>query len=444
MYRQDTIDLSSSPEPVPTRPTRSRSRPLAAKNRHHVPVNPIDVIDLSSDSDDPGSASKPAARASGSQNARNNAKAGPSLATRAGRSAQPTQHRTARPLASSSSGSLENIPDLPRKQVKPRVAVPLFLPSDEENEPPPRGEEETIVVPAVPLANPQPARPNYNPNSPILRVASMPTPELEHQRAMTPEAEPDPLSGYVSQILEIVPDVEPDHLLALVMKFLPDYQEKVVEPVLHALFEDPTYPKIDKKGKRKRVDDNDASGKKARTIEYGSLDRKYTGGVHYSDIAIVSFSFSFFFFSSTDILTLRLQNQLQLDFPDIPKPHIRKMLSAQKGFYAPTYIALAAERKRGAPLPYKLKKSAGPSVASSKGKQKVLEDEEFDREREWLLQKLQEESLEKDEAVAEELDIEENGEDNIECGCCFSDYPFVCIRSFLSISYKLTQFHIAG
>ena len=59
------------------------------------------------------------------------------------------------------------------------------------------------------------------------------------------------IDGYVAQVLEIVPDVHPDHVHALIIQHLPTYFEEVVQPVLHILFEDPTYPKLIEKGNAK-------------------------------------------------------------------------------------------------------------------------------------------------------------------------------------------------
>lgn len=187
------------------------------------------------------------------------------------------------------SGSLQNIPSQSRRTKNP-TAKPLlrFLPSDEENEPP------VAVQPAVdqaPIAIV--GLDNVPPPLQIAQQEPMPVePPLE------PEPERDPLSGYVARILEIIPDVEPDHLLALVTKFAPSLQDGVVEHILHALFEDPAYPKVDKKGKGKRKQtDEDLRGEgtavegstptKKHKIDYGDKTRAFRGGVHYTDLALV-------------------------------------------------------------------------------------------------------------------------------------------------------------
>ncbi|KAJ7591319.1 hypothetical protein C8J56DRAFT_935212 [Mycena floridula] len=278
-----------------------------------------------------------------------------------------------RPLEASASGSIENIPNPARRPHKART--PLFLPSDEENEPPTKTMSRS--------------------GSPELMI-------LSPQK----EPEPDPLSIHVAQVISIVPDVDPAHVLTLINKFLAEYKDGVVQPVLHVLFEDSTYPKLEKhgKGKRKRLDEDEDRGteKRKKTVDYGIVDRPFEGGRHYIDLAV---------------------DQLMLDFPLIPKAHIRKILAVHKNFYAPTHLQFLQELeafRAGAPLPYIPKK--GTAASKGKGKGKALQDDEFDRETEWLAQKLIDRNIEKDEKVAEALLEEEGG--GIECGCCFSEYPF--------------------
>ena len=119
------------------------------------------------------------------------------------------------------------------------------------------------------------------------------------------------------------------------------------------------------------------------------------------------------------------------DFPRIPKPYIRSRLFDHR-FYAPTYLLLAEELKKE-PLPFKLK-----STNSVVGKGKARQDPEFDKEREWVLLKVAELATERDAAFAasvNEQEYETNGE-GIECGCCFSEYPFVCAWFFVSEHYS--------
>ncbi|KAJ7109483.1 hypothetical protein C8R44DRAFT_635668 [Mycena epipterygia] len=333
----EVIDIPSSPEPSP----RVRSKTLPSRGKARLDNETI----VLTDSEDEEYA-RPRNRDPGA--------AGPS------RRKQPTpllQHKK-----DASSGSLENIPT--RRRPPKSKSVPLFLPSDEENEPPEyeRLHEEAIVV------------------------DNLPSPP------------PDPIPGYVAQVLEIIPDVDPEHAFSLVRQHYPQSGDQVVEPVLHALFEDPTYPKLDKKGKRKRVEEDDlpgdARGKPKAKLDYSSKDREYKGGVHYPDLSL---------------------NQLMLDFPLIPKPYIRRTLLDHHSLYAPSHIFLAEEKRRGGVLPYVPKTI--PSRAIAKGKRKALHDPEFEKEREWIASRAYEE-----QADVEEEYIDEG--DGIECGCCFSTYPF--------------------
>lgn len=274
--------------------------------------------------------------------------------------------------------------------------VPLFLPgSDDERHAvhPPVSVAQN--VPDAPCAHPQPLPPE-------------------------PASEPvNPIDGHIARVLEIVPDVQPNHALSLIEQLMQSQPENVVEFVLHALFENPSYPKVDKKGKHKRDepdDDPNARASPKPRIDYASKARVYNCGPHYFECSLVSN-----WVRSRHLYYSRhLQGQLMMDFPRIPKPHIRSRLLANQ-FYAPTYLLLAEELKKE-PLPFKLK-----STNSVVSKGKARQDPEFDKEREWVLLRLTELAAERDAALAasaHEQECLDNGE-GIECGCCFSEYPFV-------------------
>lgn len=115
-------------------------------------------------------------------------------------------------------------------------------------------------------------------------------------RAPSSVATPPPgasmsIDHYVAQVLEIVPDVDPDHLTTLLAQHMESYKEKVVEPVLHILFENPNYPKVVKgkgKGKRKRDDSDNEGPSKARVkIDYLSKNRVHIGSKFYVAAALV-------------------------------------------------------------------------------------------------------------------------------------------------------------
>jgi TRIAD3 protein (E3 ubiquitin-protein ligase RNF216) len=133
--------------------------------------------------------------------------------------------------------------------------------------------------------------------------------------------------------------------------------------------------------------------------------------------------------------------------------YLRGQLSAHKGFYAPTYFFLReldrkiangimAQRER----PYNPRKTPY-KPPRGKGKQRELQDKEFEREFTWVNKMV---LIEEEEGVrvtaqhgddgdASQADDdgsdadnpdESDGEDEengIECGCCFSKFRFVCI-----------------
>ncbi|KAJ6547672.1 hypothetical protein B0H19DRAFT_1212188 [Mycena capillaripes] len=336
----DAIDISSSPEPSP----RPRTKPLPSRGKGRLDNETIVLTDSEDEE-------LPIHRLHFRNRDVRVGVAGPSR--------KPLVHHK---NDASGSGSLENIPTKPRPKSK---SVPLFLPSDEENEPPQPLEEAIIVD-------------------------NLPSPP------------PDPIPGYVERVLDVLPDALPDYVFALVRQHYPQSQDQVAEIVLHALFEDP-YPKVDRKGKRKRVEDDaeqDARGQPKAKLDYATKDREYKGGIHYDQLCI---------------------DQLMLDHPFIPKPYIRRTLVDHHSLYAPTYIFLEEQKRLGGALPYTLKTI--PSRPPAKGKHKALNDLEFEKERDWILSRADEDSKEKDQVP---VAVEEPGdcEDGIECGCCFSNYPF--------------------
>jgi TRIAD3 protein (E3 ubiquitin-protein ligase RNF216) len=340
----EIIDISSSPEPSP----RPRTKTLPSRGKARLDNNTIVLTDSE---DEDYAIQRPYFHDRGTHMG-----AGPS------RRPAPVLHHK----KDAASGSLENIPAKRRPKSK---SVPLFLPSDEENEPPELAgveEEEPIIV------------------------DNLPSPP------------PDPIPGYVDRVLDVLPDALPDYVLILVQQHYPESRDQVVETVLHALFENPTYPKVDKKGKRKHIEEDvpsqgDARGQPKVKLDYASKDRAYNGGVHYEQLAV---------------------DQLMLDFPLIPKPHIRRVLLNHHSLYAPTHMFLAEEKSRHGVLPYTPKTI--PS-RPAKGKRKALHDAEFEKEREWIISQVGEDPK-KDEANAENSS---DCEDGIECGCCFSNYSFV-------------------
>lgn len=128
----------------------------------------------------------------------------------------------------------------------------------------------------------------------VVDNSHLPEPPVLEQPYGT-ELDSDPVSACVARVLEIVPDVEPDHLTQLVTRAVSTHGSGVLEHVLHVLFEDSKYPKIDAKGKgkRKHADDEDkdaqAGGSKRPKVDfgYGDLSRAFKGGPDYLDLALV-------------------------------------------------------------------------------------------------------------------------------------------------------------
>lgn len=119
-----------------------------------------------------------------------------------------------------------------------------------------------------------------------------------------PEPEPiDTLTFALAKVLEIVPDVQPDHITALIHSHLdrdgePMSPNLLVEQILHQLLENPDYPKVEKKGKkRKSAEEPDATGsgengverrKKKVKIDYRTTQRSKLPSPAYKNLALVS------------------------------------------------------------------------------------------------------------------------------------------------------------
>lgn len=96
--------------------------------------------------------------------------------------------------------------------------------------------------------------------------------------------------------------------------------------------------------------------------------------------------------------------------------HVRAQFYAHNSLYAPAYLFLYEEAKKPN-LPYRLKAPG----KTGKGKNVLRHDAELAKEVEWVKLKLQEDAG----GTQAEEDGTEDAEDGIECGCCFSTYPFV-------------------
>lgn len=243
------IEIPSSPEPAPSTPVRK-----PAHQRRRARKSPEDVVIVLTDSEDdvPQGVVLPRVHA-----------------------------KPATPSRSQPRGVTKS----PSKSTR-ELQQPLFLPDPYEPRPGPSNQAEI---------------PKRRAASPVGRVEAndrefMPLSPSQSGSLLEPEDEISSADHYVAQVLEIVPDVAPAHVLELIERFREQYKDKVVEPVLHALFENPTYPKVDKgKAKAKRKRDNDDEGDerghaKQLAVEqevYLQKDPQRIAGAHYFEIALV-------------------------------------------------------------------------------------------------------------------------------------------------------------
>ena len=119
------------------------------------------------------------------------------------------------------------------------------------------------------------------------------------------------------------------------------------------------------------------------------------------------------------------QNQLHADFKFISTTRICSAFKENNLLYAPTYLTLLEDLKRGGS--YILKRRRTVARAGSYGPPSI--DAELESEKAWI--KAREEDPEP--AAVPEVDalVEPDEEDGIECGCCFSASAFVSFTSFL-------------
>ena len=245
----EVIEISSSPEPQPPPKTRPRLQTRSQRTKIYE-----DIIEISDSDED-----MPFARGSSSKNKR--------------WENDPAEAEPSRPGPSQSFDSPRANLQLNATGGSSRSAehstAPCSLPSSDEDG----------------LGAPQPVS---------LVMADEDIPMAVHlSKAPTPGPAPDPVDLYIARVLEVVPDVQPEHVRTLLGRHISTHKDGLVELILHMLFEDSDYPKVDKKGKRKRkegidADSQDSKRGKARIkIDYGSKDRPSTGGFFYPDIALV-------------------------------------------------------------------------------------------------------------------------------------------------------------
>jgi len=219
------------------------------------------------------------------------------------------------------------------------------------------------------------------------------------------------LDQIIPNILEMIPDVALDYLESLVGTYLEKGDPKLcVESVIHTLFEAPPYPKSESsKGLKRKRGNSDSqeepSLKETRPmVDYGSKERPFKGGAHYSTLAM---------------------NQICIDFPLIPMTHIKMTFRKNNNLYAPTHLQLLKDQSSTNP-PYKVKSSKSKVSAKC-----IAMDQEYLAEREWLENRLGQE-------LAQKLADEDQGDvGGVDCGCCFSSHSFVSIEKKDDITMRL-------
>lgn len=260
------IDIPSSPEPSSSpmaRRTRSASRqPGPSKKRTRLDREPsvVEVIELSDSDDDlpiHRSPSKMLHPLPGPPQSMPSTSSNVALAF-------------GKPNSQILAGAL--LAPGPSQHTARRDDVPLFLPGSDD-------EQHVIHPTLVPVAQ---ALPDAAP------VHPQPVPPEPAPPAPVPV---DPIDEHFVRVLEIFPDVQPSYALELIEQFMHSQPGNIVEFVLHALLENPSYPKADKKGKHKRDElDNEPNtrGTPRPKVDYTSKDRVYDCGPHYFECSLVS------------------------------------------------------------------------------------------------------------------------------------------------------------
>lgn len=206
----------------------------------------------------------------------------------------------------------------------------------------------------------------------------------------------DPVEAIMHQVLDVIPNVDSEHLRSLVVQYQSQNYEDVGTAIISQFLENPDYPKSTNK---RKVNGDPQTPTKRVKVDYLAADRKPV-----TDVGYMNFSLDYL---------------LRVDFPTIPKEYVTRTFFNQKSLYAPAYIALKQDMEDGSKfVPNKSAKRSESSRGKSKSKAKAKalpESKDFERERKWLLEYLDE------RAELEECERDGTG---VECGCCFGDYPF--------------------
>ncbi|KAG8881459.1 hypothetical protein FRB98_004298 [Tulasnella sp. 332] len=237
-------------------------------------------------------------------------------------------------------------------------------------------------------------------------------------------AEPvDRTAQYLTEVLQLIPNVQVEHAETLVKANMLSNPTLVVEACVNQLFDDPKYPKVEmNKRKRKQSDREDENRPAGGSGDAGKGDKEKRARLDWEslDRGVVD----------VDYPSLAMED-LALSFKYITKSYIRLALMQRNWLYYPTYFHL--REVSSDPGFHAHKKTASTPKRKGKGPQGHSPD--FEREREAVLAVLAEEQdpnyapspTHQSESGAVEVEPADNplpeGE-GIECGCCFGEYEF--------------------
>jgi len=173
---------------------------------------------------------------------------------------------------------------------------------------PGNGEDDSRLTPQIPAHPPLHMAPE--PSNASIPVTAALTPSSAEKLPPTPLPPPSPaqspqdtMSRHIAQVLEIVPDVDPNHCASLVATHQ-HLNESTVEHILHILFEDPNYPRAKKtncaNNRKRRMDGSSddrlnkrlkENGKKKAANEddglWMNMERSVVGGSDYHSLTLV-------------------------------------------------------------------------------------------------------------------------------------------------------------
>jgi E3 ubiquitin-protein ligase RNF216 len=235
----------------------------------------------------------------------------------------------------------------------------------------------------------------------------------------------------VERVREVVPDVLPAHVFELLAQHKTAFSDILLDVIIHNLLEDKSYPRDTKgKGKERAVEEKklpEIFGDHNMSIDYTHPNANKPVGPAYRVLSLVCIN-SLLLRS----LLICKQKYLYTNFPDVDKTYILEALSLHEGHYAPTYLHLlqhGATPTSVVPVAPK----AGKRRRKANGKSS-LNEEDLVTEHIWLVEELENR---RNASVLDPLpQAEEEEGGDIECGCCFSSYPFVCFSEIVLLSYS--------